>query len=133
MIRQLLTMVTLPNVNEQATANTHQFPSGATLTREYREFASFSRAMFFLDVTAVSGTSPTLDVVVQVQDPISLKWQTVVTFAQQTAVTGTAIALQTLVVDGLNYRAQFTVGGTATPTVTCSLVAIVSCEIPVVG
>lgn len=127
------TLVTLPGVNEQAGANLHQFVTvGATLSREYRELAAFRRGQFWLDVTAVSGTNPTMDVVVQEQDPISQKWFTVVTFAQQTGVTpATPIAPQTIDLDGCNYRAQFTLGGTAGPTVTCSLTCITSTEEPV--
>jgi len=130
LIRMVQTLVVVPGTNEQAGVNTKQFGLGVTLSREFRELASFARGLFFLDITAVSGTAPTLDAVVQVQDPISQKWQTVVTFAQQNAVTGatTPITAQAIVLDGENYRAQFTVGGSATPLVTCSLAVVMSCE-----
>jgi hypothetical protein len=51
-----------------------------------------SRAAFFLDVTAASGTlSPTLDATVKVKDPASEKYFTVATFAQKTAAGTEAI------------------------------------------
>lgn len=130
MIRMVVTMVTVPGTNEQASANLHQFGSGVTLSREFRELAAFRKGQFWLDVNAVSGTNPTLDAVVQVQDPISQKWFTIVTFAQQTGVTNAVVPItpQVVDIDGTNYRAQFTVGGTATPTVTCSMTCVASCE-----
>lgn len=128
-VKMVHTFVTVPGTNEQASANTHTFAAGATLTREYRELAAFKRGKFYLDVTAVSGTNPTLDVIVQEQDPISQKWTTVATFPQQTGVTpGTPLAPIALDLEGTNYRAQFTVGGTASPTVTCSLSCVTSTE-----
>jgi hypothetical protein len=42
---------------------------------------------FFLDVTAQSGTTPTLDVDIEVQDPVSGKWFVVASFTQVGAAT----------------------------------------------
>ena len=42
--------------------------------------------MFFLDVTAVSGTDPTLDVTIQTKDDTSGCWFPIATFTQKTAV-----------------------------------------------
>lgn len=128
-VKMVHTLVTVPGTNESAGANTHQFAAGTTTSREYRELASFKRGQFFLDVTAVSGTNPTIDVTIEHQDPISQKWQTLVTFAQQNAVTpATPIASQTVDLDGVNFRAKFVVGGTNTPLVTVSLACITSTE-----
>jgi hypothetical protein len=44
------------------------------------------RAIFFLDVSAASGTTPSLTVAIQGLDPGSGKWQAIATFPAQTAV-----------------------------------------------
>lgn len=44
-------------------------------------------ATIFLNVTAASGTNPTLDVTIQVYDPMSTSWYTLATFSQKTGVT----------------------------------------------
>lgn len=130
-IKMVQTLVVTPGTNEQSGVNTKQFGLGTTLSREFREFASFSKAMLFLDCVTVSGTNPTLDTSLQVQDPVSQKWQGIATFAQ--VITGGAtIPYQTVALDGENYRAQFIVGGTATPTLTISFVAVLGCEEPLI-
>lgn len=128
-IKMVQTLVVTPGTNEQSGVNTKQFGLGTTLSREFREFASFSRAILFIDCITVAGTNPTLDTSLQVQDPISQKWQGVATFAQITTGTGAGtIPAQTILIDGENYRAQFIVGGTATPTLTISFAAVLGCE-----
>lgn len=87
----------------------------------------------FLDITAVTGTNPTLDVKLQAKDPASDKWFDVTgaAFAQQT---GTGTALLTLypgIKETANdevseilpdtWRIATTIGGTDTPTFTFSL------------
>lgn len=124
-------MVVLAGANEQSGANLTAFPSGTTLSREYPEINSYKRAIFFLDVTAVSGTSPTLDASIEFRDPISLKWHTLFAFPQQIAVTATVITPVTAEIYARYYRAKFVVGGTATPTVTCSLACVASSEEPI--
>lgn len=47
---------------------------------------SGSKLAVYLDVTAVAGTSPTLDVKVEAKDPASGKYFTIGTFAQKNAV-----------------------------------------------
>jgi len=42
-------------------------------------------AIFYLNITAVSGTAPTLDVIVQVKDPTSGIYSPIVAFPQQTS------------------------------------------------
>lgn len=50
-----------------------------------------ARLGVFLDVTAASGVSPTLDVVVKAKDPASGKYFTIGTFTQATGVTSEAL------------------------------------------
>lgn len=76
----------------------------------------------FLDVTAASGTTPTLDVDIESLDPVSGKWFVVGSFAQKTT-TGTERLSLGVVPDEV-LRANATIGGT-TPsfTFTTSLIA----------
>jgi len=78
-------------------------------------------ALFFLDVTAVSGTGPTLDVAIKTRDPVSKKWFTIATFTQFTAVGKEMIKVS----DGLGERiaVEWTIGGTS-PSFTFSVGAV---------
>lgn len=129
-IKQIVSLTTLVSANEQ----TGVAPITVTASgnsREYRELGSFNRAILFLDVSAASGTTPSLTVALQVQDPISLKWSQVVAFPAQTAATGgTPLTPITQELYGLNYRAAWTVSGT-TPSFTFSLCAVAGAEEPV--
>lgn len=74
---------------------------------------SYKEAIAFLDVTAASGTSPTLDVKFQTQDPVSLKWfdLTDLTFSQKVAAGSEMKAkINTL---GAKLRCVYTIGGTS--------------------
>ena len=76
--------------------------------------AAAKQLVMQLDVTTASGTSPTLDVVVQ--DTVDgSNWNTIATFAQATAVTREVIRLTTAFTDQL--RVVGTIGGT-TPSFT---------------
>ena len=87
----------------------------------------------FLDITAVSGTSPTLDIKLQVKDPLSAKYEDMpgAAFAQKTSTgqgvltiyPGIAETADVSVSDvlGSTWRIVATIGGTATPTFTYSL------------
>lgn len=68
----------------------------------------------FLSVTAASGTSPTLDVVIQ-DSPDGLLWYDKESFTQATAVTSEAKRLTNF---GKFVRVKYTIGGTDTPTFT---------------
>lgn len=72
----------------------------------------------YLDVTAASGTTPTLDIDIQAWDPVSGKYFTVVSFTQ---ATGTTTERKTIAncPDGW-LRANVTIGGTS-PSFTYSL------------
>jgi hypothetical protein len=86
--------------------------------------SKYKEAIIFLDVTAASGTSPTLDVKFQVQDPVSLKWFdiTELTFTQTTTITSQMKSKANLI--GSNLRCVYTLGGT-TPSFTFSVGLIV--------
>lgn len=102
-------------------------------SREYGHFAAEPRAIFFLDVSAASGTTPSLTVTVQGFDPGSGKWQTVAAFPAQTASTATVIA--PIAVDPLYYqvlRTSWVVSGT-TPSFTFTCGAITVAEEPIPG
>lgn len=51
------------------------------------EVGSAKEANFYVDVTAVSGTSPTLDITIEEKDPVSGKYFTIVTFSTISSVT----------------------------------------------
>jgi hypothetical protein len=120
-------LTTPVGTNEQTGVGQATIAAASTVTYTDRGLpARADRAIFFLDVSAISGTSPSLTVAIQGQDPGSLKWQTIATFPAQTAVTGATTPLAPLTVNPLFYtkvRAQAVVSGT-TPSVTFSCGAI---------
>jgi len=63
------------------TGNTQSTPKVCRYSKE---------AVFFLDVTAVSGTSPTLDVAINTYDEVGGNWHLLATFDRMTA-TGTDV------------------------------------------
>jgi len=84
-------------------------------TKKYRE------ALFFLDVTAASGTNPTLDVVIKTKDPASGKWFDLVVFTQATGVTSEKKVVSSAL--GSQIAAFYTITG-STPSFTFSLGAV---------
>lgn len=128
-IKMIVPMTTLATENEQ----TGVAPRTATATgnsRVYPELGAFSKAIFILDVSAASGTTPTLDVKIQGWAPLAEKWHDVATFPQQTTTTSTVIAPQAADLDFQTYRAVWTIGGT-TPSFTFQLGAIAHTEEPI--
>ena len=96
-------------------------------TAEFGEFSGAEFAAFYLNISAASGTNPTLDVTIEEQDPNSLQWFVVATFTQETGV-----ATQRQVVNplhGAKLRGVFTIGGT-TPSFTFSLTALAKADEP---
>lgn len=82
----------------------------------------------YLDVTAASGTSPTLDVTVKAKDPASGKYFLVGTFAQKTAVASEAIFIgggADVEFATRTYRIEYVIAGT-TPSFTFSVGASMS-------
>lgn len=75
---------------EEATAKGVLLGSGARTASAAAPVGPFtvgpSRAVFFLDVSAAAGTSPTLDVQLKVKDPASGVLRTLASFAQKTAI-----------------------------------------------
>lgn len=135
-LKLLVPMTTLVTANEQSGV----VPITATATgnsREYPELGAFSKAIFTLDVSAASGTTPTLDVTIQGLDVLSGKWRIVVTFPQQTAASpasplaNNSTLFQSANIDYQVYRAVWTIGGT-TPSFTFSINCIAHTEEPVV-
>lgn len=88
--------------------------AGASATNAF-EVSDLAEAQLLINVTAVSGTSPTLDVVVQTNHDNGSTWWTHTTVAQITAAGQTRVALTNF---GKYVRLSPTVGGSATPTVT---------------
>lgn len=78
-----------------------------------------SELLLFLNVTAASGTSPTLNVKVQAQDPAG-NWYDILSFTQATAATKEAKQLS---IFGDKIKVVYTIGGT-TPSFTFSVTAV---------
>jgi hypothetical protein len=94
--------------------------SGDTSTTPV-DVKKYKEAIFFLDVTAVSGTTPTLDVKIKTKDPVSGKWFDLVTFTQATAVTSEMKTVSGLL--GSQIAVFYEIAGT-TPSFTFSLGAV---------
>lgn len=88
----------------------------ATAAGTSYEVARYTEAVLYVDVTAVSGTSPTLDVKVQ-SSPDDSIWADVASgsITQFTAAATRLVAVSNI---GRYVRAYYTIGGSATPTVT---------------
>jgi len=108
------------------------FPSGATNGSKFLAVGA-KGVRFHLDATAVSGTSPSLTVKIQVYNPVADSYQDLAgaAFAAATAAStqnltvypGIAETANVSVSDVISqaYRAVGTVTGSATPTVTASV------------
>ncbi len=81
--------------------------------------SEYLESHILLDITAVSGTGPTLDLVIETS-PDKVNWFTHTTFSQKT---GTGKDLRTLSNLGKYLRARWTIGGT-TPSFTFSVTLI---------
>ena len=90
---------------------------GATTTGETVSVGSFKEGNAAISVTAVAGTNPTADVIIQ-HSADGTVWFTHTTFAQATAAT---TEFKTMANFMQFVRAKFTIGGTATPTFTFSV------------
>lgn len=83
-------------------------------------WSAVSRIRAQLDVTAASGTTPTLDVVIE--DTLDgTNWNTIGTFTQRTAAGRQVIDITTPFADQV--RVRWTIGGT-TPSFTFSVIAV---------
>lgn len=96
-------------------ASSARTSSGTTGTLDAAGFGEISTT---LNVTAVSGTNPTLDFYIDVSDDQS-NWTTFNGFQRATAATN--LRQQAIRLAGRYYRYGWTIGGTATPTFTFSV------------
>ena len=97
-------------------------PSGAQTVNGQSnpiEASEYLEAHALLDVTVVSGTSPTLDLVIETS-PDKVSWFIHTTFSQKTAVGKDFKTLSNL---GRFLRARWTIGGT-TPSFTFSVALV---------
>lgn len=90
-----------------------------TVTSGAIDLSDQDEAILFLDVTAVSGTSPTLNVKIEVQNPLG-DWYEIAAFAQKTA---TGKEAKQVTIFGSKLRVNCVIGGTS-PSFTFSLTAI---------
>lgn len=87
-------------------------------------FGAADKLLLQLVITAVSGTTPTLDVVIE--DTLDgTNWRNVATFPQKNSTTFAATNVQQVLPAAVfadRLRVRWTIGGTATPTFTFSVV-----------
>lgn len=126
-IKRRVALTTLPGSNEQSNVSPRTLAGAGTYeSRDYGELSRFARALFLLNVTAISGT---LDVTIEGKDETAGIYRTIATFPQVAAVsTPTPIEVNPLYYTIV--RATFVVGG-ATPSVTFTLEARGLTEEPV--
>jgi hypothetical protein len=77
--------------------------------------------VFYLDVISVSGTSPTLDLFIDIQDPLSRKWVNQDKFPTISSITTLALALP---VRSMKYRIRWILGGVS-PSFTFSVGVVI--------
>jgi len=119
--------LTVAGLTIEASAARTTTANGTTITN-----ASGRGAMFYINVSAASGTTPTLVVQLQVQDPVSTSWIDI-TGAATPTITGTGLSMLTVcpgIVEAANtkvaqglprvFRFRWTIGGT-TPSFTFSI------------
>jgi len=87
------------------------------------EVGIFQEANLVLDITAASGTNPTLDVSIVTYDKASGKWVTLYSFAQKTEAGTTPYNITANL--GYKIAVVWTIGGTETPSFTFSLGAVI--------
>jgi len=86
------------------------------------QYPESSEAVLYLDVTAVTGTLPTLNVTVNAKDPVSGGLFLLDTFPEKTAANFERRVIA--VIPDRLIEVSMVVGGTATPTVTFTLVMV---------
>ena len=106
---------------QQATLHTSAAET-ATVTGADVDTEQLGSANFYLDVTAVTGTTPTLDVKIQEKDPVSGKYFDLLSFTQKTAISSERKSYGSGAGEllGKVIRYVATIGGT-TPSFTFSL------------
>lgn len=135
-IRFPLSMMTAPSENEQSSASSAvpRIISATYTSKEFRELASFQRAKLDLSVTAISGTSASLSVDLQVQNQYTLGWASMTApvslVSGFTNVTTASSVSQVFELYDECYRVVYTVAGTS-PSITFTCSATLNCEEPV--
>jgi len=105
----------IPLVSSAARTSSNTSHNLSVLVQDYKEM------IVFLEVTAVSGTSPTLDVTIDTKNPITGQWHTLHTFSQMTS-TGKQMARISDCL-GAIIAPTWTIGGTD-PSFTFSITVI---------
>ena len=100
---------------KDADGNTHSNP---------KNVSGFQEGVFFLEVTAKSGTAPTLDVDIETYDPETDDWYKLEAFTQMTDI-GKADPVKLANCLGQKIAISWVIGGTETPTLTFSVSGIV--------
>lgn len=115
----LIATAQVPALNKRV-VNVFNSAARGTTTSTVSSIGDADGFVGFLDVTANSGTNPTLDVVIYDSADGSAPWFTLVTFTQVTGSTNSQVVAASRA--PLPYtRAIATVGGSSTPTFTFSL------------
>jgi hypothetical protein len=87
-----------------------------------------------MDVSAVSGTTPSMVITIEGVHPATNKWETIVTFPAQTAVTNATVPIAGIPVNPLYHqvlRTRWTITGT-TPSFTFTVGAITLSDEPTI-
>lgn len=126
--RQTVNMV--QQIGTTGTSATTSITTGTTgNSQEFYEFNRADRAVLYLEVSAASGSNPSLTVKLQERNPATGNWVDVPNgaFAAQTGVTsGVPVRLTIDPVFAQCCRASWTISG-STPSFTFSCVAVLSC------
>lgn len=115
----LIGLIGLPGTEITLLASETRTTSGDTSGTPV-DVKKFKEGNFFLDITAVSGTTPTLDIAIKTKDPVSGKWFTIVQFTQATAIGSEMKTVGNL---GSLIAVFYTIGGTS-PSFTFSVGAV---------
>lgn len=94
-------------------------------------FENISGGHFAIDITAVAGTTPTVTITIEAIDPVSGKYYTILASAALSALTTTVLKIYPGLVAAANlvandvlpkaFRVRWTIGGSASPSVTFSI------------
>lgn len=107
----------IPYIEEVILASAARTTSSQSATLS--GFGATHKLLLFLNVTAASGTTPTLNAVVE--DTLDgTNWRTIATFAQRTAVSTDYQQVLTTALFADRIRVRWTIGGT-TPSFTFSV------------
>ena len=113
-------------VKGRSDANTNTIHASAAETATGNssdiDVSDWTMAVFYLNVSASAGTSPTLDITIEGKDPIAGTYYTIVTFLQKVTTGSERIAL--VVLTDRTIRGKWTIGGSAGQSFTFSLVGI---------